>query len=95
MADDYIVAYGRSMHLVDITPELAREWLATLPASAKPDPGKVARYAAMMRAGTWRLQPLPVIFRRGQLHSSRHRLAAVIEADMTVQMYCNDDSCPR
>ena len=82
------------MRRVDVTPELARQWLATMP-GAKTDQGKVARYAAMMRAGTWRLLPMPIVIRRGQLQSSRHRLAAVIEADVAVEMFVSDDSCPR
>ncbi len=96
---DFVVRYGRAMRRIDVTPELAREWLATLPGAhwpgGKVDAAKVARYAAMMRAGTWQLIPMPVVIRRGRLLSSRHRLTAVIEADMTVPMYVSDDSCPR
>jgi hypothetical protein len=94
MADDDIICrYGRAMHLVNITPELARQWLAT--ANRTPDPGLVTRYADMMRNGTWELMQLPVVYRAGVLRSSWNRLTAVIEADMTVPMYVSDDTCPR
>ncbi len=92
---EFICNYGRAMHLVDITPELARQWLATRMGHAPINPAKVARYAEMMRAGTWQLLEMPVVIRKGRLRSSRHRLTAVIEADMTVPMYVSDDSCPR
>lgn len=122
---DIIVRYGRAMHLVDITPELAVEWLATLPAAQQwpgfsdilnqpategapaeagrilsrrlktIDPGKVRRYAQAMITGTWKLMEMPIVYRNGRLLSSRHRLAAVIEAGITVPMYVSDDSCPR
>lgn len=93
MADDIICRYGRAMHLVDITPELARQWLATT--NRTPDQGLVGRYAAMMRSGTWELIQHPVVYRAGTLRSSWNRLAAVIDADMTVPMYVSDDTCPR
>lgn len=96
---EFVVRYGRAMHLVDITPELAKEWLDTLPGEKWPggkfDTGKVQRYAEAMRNGTWKLMELPVVFRNGRLLSSRNRMAAVIEANMTVPMYVSDDSCPR
>jgi hypothetical protein len=94
-ADGIVFAYGRAMRRVEITPELAKEMLATYNPGSEPDAGKVARYAELMRAGEWRLLPLPVIYRGGRLTSSRDRLAAVIEAGMTVPMYVCDDSCPR
>lgn len=97
--DEIIVRYGRAMHLVDITPKLAAEWLATLPGPRWPggpvDEGKVRRYAEAMRDGTWKLLELPVVYRNGRLLSSRNRLTAVIEAGVTVPMYVSDDSCPR
>ena len=92
-----VVRDGRAMRRVDITPELARQWLSTLPPGwCEADPVKVACYADAMRAGTWLLMELPVCIRQGRLVSSWNRLAAVIEADMTVPMYVSDDSnCPR
>jgi hypothetical protein len=88
------------MHLVDISPDLARQWLATLPTNGTwPggafDVGKVRRYAQAMRDGTWKLMELPVVYRGGRLLSSRNRMAAIIEADMTITMYVSDDQCPR
>lgn len=79
------------MRLTEITPELAREMLATLPPGRTIHPDKVQRYAAMMRAGTWRLMEMPIVIRHGKLKSSWHRLMAVIEADMTVPMYVSDE----
>lgn len=92
---DFVVQYGRAMRLREITPDVAREWLATLPGGlSKYDEGKVRRYADMMRNGTFELMRLPVIYRRGKLMSSRNRMAAIIEADVTVWMYVSDDECP-
>jgi hypothetical protein len=91
MTGDIVTRYGRAMRRVDITPELARQWLATSPMSWKADPGKVARYAAAMRDGSWLLMEMPVVLRNGRLVSSVNRLTAVIEADMTVPMYVSDD----
>lgn len=96
---EFVFRYGRSMHLMDITPDLAREWLATLPEAprwpnGRADEYKVRRYTEMMLNGTWKLMELPIVFRRGRLLSSRHRLNAVIRANITVAMYVNDDTCP-
>jgi hypothetical protein len=77
---------GRTMFLVDVTPELARLWLATR-CDTVSDLGIVRRYAAAMRDGSWRLQRYPIAFYRGRLYSSWRRLAAVILADMTIPMY--------
>lgn len=90
-----VVNYGRAMRLREITPELAQEWLATLPGGlSKYDEGKVRRYADMMRNGTFELMQLPVIHRNGKLMSSRNRMNAVIRAGIPVKMYVSDDSCP-
>lgn len=91
---EIIYNYGRAMRLIEITPQLAHEWLATIP-NIKPDPGKVHRYATMMRNGTWQLTEMPIVLRYGKLRSSWHRLTAIIEADMVVPMYVSDDQCPR
>lgn len=94
MADDVVVRYGREMYRVDVTPELARLWLATCPAGDLPEAarvgGTVARYAAAMRGGTWRLMPLPIIFSNGRLMSSRFRLTAVVLAGVAASMYVCD-----
>jgi hypothetical protein len=95
MTDNIIFRFGRAMRLVDVTPELAGEWLATLPGGRRADPGKVRRYVALMRAGSWALMEMPVVIRYGVLRSSWNRLSAVIEADMTIPMYVSDDQCPR
>ena len=86
------------MYRVDVTPELARLWLATAPAGELPEAakasGRVARYAAAMRDDTWRLLPLPIIFSNGQLQSSRFRLNAVILANVPASMYVCDGGHP-
>jgi hypothetical protein len=88
------VRYGRAMRLVDITPDMARQWLATI-APITPDTGRVRRYSTMMRDGTWQLMEMPIVLRNGRLLSSWNRLHAIIAADMTVPMYVSDDQCPR
>lgn len=100
LTDGIVVRYGRAMRLREITPELAREWLGTLPydgkwPGGKLDPDKVRSYAKAMRDGTWKLMELPVVFRNGRLLSSRHRMAAVVEYGKPVVMYVSDDNCPR
>lgn len=105
---DIVVRYGRAMRLVTITPQMAAEWLATLPANMSRwpngqgkidaggiDPGKVRRYAQAMRDGTWKLMEMPIVYRNGRLLSSRHRLAAIIEYGHPVDMYVSDDQCPK
>lgn len=96
MTDEVVTRFGRCMRLVDITPELALEWLQTLRPDGKwpagqVDDAKVQRYAHAMRNGTWELLQMPVVVRRGRLLSSRHRMAAIIETGMTVPMYVSDE----
>lgn len=91
-----VVRFGRCMRLVDITPQLAAQWLATLRPDGKWPAGpidevKVQRYAHSMRNGTWELLEMPIIHKRGRLLSSRHRMLAVIEANMTVPMFVCDE----
>lgn len=92
--DEIVVQFGRAAHLVDITPQLAQQMLDTMPGRPPADEGKVKAYVAAMRDGTWRLMPHPIVYRRGRLLSSRHRLTAIIEYGHPVPMYVSDDTCP-
>lgn len=75
---------------VEVTPELARTWLArTNPEFNRPlKKSAVTRFAADMRAGRWKLSAQPVQFDELQLlFDGQHRLHAVVLADVTVTMF--------
>jgi hypothetical protein len=76
---------------VDVTPELAAEWLTRI------EPGghelfsddDAAAFAAAMAAGTWIPRQVPAIkfSRTGNLIDGRHRLTAVTLSRTTVRLY--------
>lgn len=70
-----------------ITPEKAREYLAHNTHNRNVRPHRVANYAADMRAGSWLLNGEGIKFNtRGEIDDGQHRLLAIIEADVPVQM---------
>lgn len=73
--------------LVDVTPGLAALWLSTS-RQGDVDNHRVARFAAAMRDGAWQPQrQRPVTMHLGRLGDGNHRLAAVVEAGVTVPMW--------
>ena len=74
--------------VVLVTPELAKTWLK----QNKPDNRKQAKtrikyYAEEMAAGRWQLTSQGIAFNTiGQLTNGQHRLAAIIEANVPIQM---------
>lgn len=71
--------------IVTVTPDLARQWLATMGTNRSVSRSTVNRYAADMRAGRWRLTKEAISFdERGRLDDGQHRLLAQIEADVNV-----------
>lgn len=71
-----------------VTPELALEWLVDASENRRLRKGIVTRYARDMQEGRWYLTGEPVIFDRdGVLRDGQHRLNAVLEADVTVDLF--------
>jgi hypothetical protein len=74
---------------VDITPELARQWLERVRANnRRPAPTRLRDYAATMKAGLWNsLTGECIKFdTTGHILDGQHRLLAIIEAKRTIAM---------
>lgn len=70
-----------------ITPAIARMWLDTTLKNRTLRQSRVKQYAADMKAGRWKLNGESIKFdSTGHLLNGQHRLHAVIEADVTVEM---------
>lgn len=70
-----------------VNPTLATLWLEKNTKNRPVHDSKVKLYAERMRAGEWRLNGEAVIFdKNGDLIDGQHRLWAVIESGVTVQM---------
>ena len=74
--------------IVDLTPELANEWIGTMPEfQRKASPVCVAEYAKDMADGRW-ISGTGDAFRfnkQGQMIDGQHRCLAVIESGCTIQ----------
>lgn len=78
---------GPTAVVIDVTPELAREWLRNNTHNRKLRDRAVADYARDMAAGHWTLNGEAIKFATdGTVLDGQHRLRAVIDADTTVQM---------
>lgn len=78
---------GPTAVVIDVTPELAREWLRTNTHNRKLRDRAVADYARDMAAGHWNLNGEAIKFATdGTVLDGQHRLRAVIDSDTTVQM---------
>jgi len=74
--------FGLEVRVVEVTPELAEQWLARNRGNRRPKPPNVARYARDMRDGRWSLTGQPLIFdSTGALRNGQNRLLACIQAD--------------
>jgi hypothetical protein len=74
---------------VIVTPAMAREWLPlNVENNRNKKPGRIARYARDMVAGKWLLTGEAIKFRAGDgaLIDGQNRLAAVVEAGVSVTM---------
>lgn len=71
---------------LDLTPELAAEFLAQRPEhQRKVSPHHVAKLARAMSNGTFLLTPQPIIIDwNGKLHDGQHRCAAVVSSGVTI-----------
>jgi hypothetical protein len=79
--------YGITASIESITPTKARAMLATNTANRKIRPRTVASYARDMKRGKWGITGEALKFDTdGVLRDGQHRLAAVVEAGVTVPM---------
>lgn len=71
----------------DITPSKARALLGANIDNRKLQRARVAQYADVMRIGQWRLTHQGIaIGDDGRLYDGQHRLAAIVEAGVTIRM---------
>ena len=76
-----------NVELVSVTPDLAREWLVSNTHNRSLRQRVVMAYAADMAEGNWQWNGDSVKFAGdGTLLDGQHRLAAIAEADVTVQV---------
>jgi hypothetical protein len=76
-----------TVQLVEITPDLAREWLGFNTHNRNVRPRVVLAYAADMSAGNWQWNGESIKFASdGTLLDGQHRLAAIAEAGKTIPM---------
>lgn len=76
------------MKLVNVTPELAREWLDNNEKNRPLRGDKVKAHARDMRNGEWRMVGDPIrIDAKGNLADGQHRLSAVVESGVTVPFW--------
>jgi hypothetical protein len=76
------------MELIEVTPEIAREWLESNNNNRPLRGDNTKALARDMRRGDWRLVGDPIrIDRLGNLIDGQHRLAAVVESGITIAFY--------
>src|SRR4051794_2644385 len=76
------------MKLVQVTPEIAREWLESNHNNRPLRGDNVKALARDMRNDDWRLVGDPIrIDRLGNLIDGQHRLAAVVDSGVTIPFY--------
>jgi len=75
------------MHVVDVSPALAKAMLDLNDNNRNIRRSKLAQYTADMAAGKWTLNGEPVIISKdGKLNDGQHRCVACIDANVTVPM---------
>ena len=73
--------------LVNVTPELAREWIADNNFNRPLKPRLVSEYARQIRSGSWRRTHQGIAFdERGVVIDGQHRLWAIVESGQTVPL---------
>lgn len=86
-----ILPYGATpfsnVFVVDVTPEIARQWLVYNRINRPARPDVVRKYVQQIESGLWKRTHQGVAFtREGALLDGQHRLFAVVETGKTVQM---------
>lgn len=73
--------------MMQVTPEMARQWLATNRDNRKLSQRNITKFAADMKAGTWKINGEGIRFRAdGSLADGQHRLRAILAANVPVWM---------
>lgn len=74
-------------NVIEVTPELARQWLKNNTANRDIDGNYVERYAGDMRAGNWAFNGETIkIADTRKILDGQHRLMAVVESGVTVRL---------
>lgn len=71
--------------IMEVTPSLAKEWLAMNTKNRKPKKLAIQRYAHDMKTGNWQLNGQPIVLNGGVLLDGQNRLYACIEAETPFQ----------
>lgn len=81
-------AVGRwDAFIVNVTPDLARDWLGANTANRAMRRSHAASMARLMRAGEWKLTHQGIAFAAdGRLLDGQHRLHSIVEAGVAVKM---------
>lgn len=75
--------------VLEVTPEMAKDFLAQNDGNRRLRPGVVVRYAAIMRKGEWLTSPEALVFsKEGQILSAQHRLHSVIATGLPQKFLC-------
>lgn len=78
---DLRLARDTKLEIIEITPEIAEEFLSRNRRNRRVRPERVTRYAEQIKDGEWMVSPDAVAFDyKGKLINGQHRLKAVIEA---------------
>lgn len=76
-----------SVEYVEVTPDLAREWLENSRRNRKLSQRRIDLYASAMQRGDWLPNDQGISFNeQGQLMNGQHRLNAVIKANLPIPM---------
>lgn len=81
--------------IIQVTPELAGLWLSQNDRNRKVNPKAVTDYARQMSSGKWSFNGESIKrSKSGQLLDGQHRLMAIVEAGVTVEMLLIEDLEP-
>ena len=77
----------RFVEMMDVTPAMAREMVATSAGNRPTSDTTILKYAELMKAGKWAMTTEALAFNRlGQLQNGHHRLAAIYQSGVTLRM---------
>lgn len=77
---------GARFNVVEITPDMAQKWLATMAPNRNPAVGRIRQYAEEMREGRWDLNGESIkLTSDGVVFDGQHRLMAIVESGVTVK----------
>jgi len=73
---------GLTTQIMEVTPETAAEWLATMAPNRNVSSGNLAALVQAMKEGRWHTDGAPIRFNKsGELIDGQHRLTALIAAE--------------